>query len=96
MVTVIPRTHILRKIKVKDAETGAWRSIAGCSWEAETIAGATVTPAVPTVTQLDTYSALLRIDTVGLNGRSCTTRVLFTDPLAADVLGLDIDFTVKK
>ena len=96
MVTVIPRTHILRKIKVKDAETGAWRSIAGCEWTAETIAGASVTPAVPVVTQLDTYTAALRIDTTGLNGRSCTTRVLFTDPLATDVLGIDIDFVVKK
>ena len=94
MVTVIPRTHILRKIKVKDAETGAWRSIAGCEWEATTTAG-TATPVPPTVTELDTYTALLRIDTTGLDGRPGRTRVVFTDPLATDVVALDIDFVVK-
>ncbi len=95
MLTVIPRTHILRSLQVLDPVTNLPRPIAGWSFEAATSAGFGVTPAEPTVTNLDDTTWLLRVDTVGLNGCTCVTRVYGTDPLATDVIALDIQFNVK-
>jgi len=76
--------------------TGLGLPLDGYDVSAVTIAASDVTPATPTISRKDASTQQVRIDTTGLAGRQCRTRVTASDPLTSNVYSVDIPYYVEE